>query len=252
MSFLNRSGKLAFALSIAVTMSLSACAPENGFRALGEETSHEGDDPSPPVLTAQEQSKLAKFNEPVQVDQAHVEQILSKYAHLDPNGEVPTTLLQKAVLYFDANQAHTPNKKYLSIVDFSQRSSEARLFIVALSTGAVWKLHVAHGKNSDKNDDGIAEAFSNINGSEMSSLGVYLTAETYSGKHGLSLRLDGLSSTNSNVRMREIVMHAATYVYDTNKKAGRSWGCLALPPADRDRAVSLLKGGSLIYVGLSQ
>jgi len=120
-----------------------------------------------------------------------------------------------------------------------------------MSTGAVLSLHVAHGMGSDKNNNGYAESFGNTSGSEKSSLGYYRAAETYIGVHGLSLRLDGLSSSNSNVRSRAIVIHPALYVIDANIKQGRSWGCLAIPYADRDKVIGLLKGGSIIYAGLA-
>ncbi|MCP5916770.1 murein L,D-transpeptidase catalytic domain family protein, partial [Klebsiella pneumoniae] len=75
-----------------------------------------------------------------------------------------------------------------------------RFFIVDMNSGSVWPLHVAHGKGSDSNHDGYAEKFSNTSGSNASSLGYYITAETYNGSNGYSLRLDGMSSTNSNAR----------------------------------------------------
>jgi hypothetical protein len=111
---------------------------------------------------------------------------------------------------------------------------------------------VAHGSGSDKANDGYAEKFSNVSGSNASSLGFYMTAETYNGKHGLSLRLDGLSSTNSNVRARAVVIHGASYVSDSDIKAGRSWGCPAVSMASKDKVIKMLKGGSIIYAGLSK
>ena len=65
-------------------------------------------------------------------------------------------------------------------------------------------------------------------GSKMTSLGTYVTAETYYGKHGLSLRLDGLDKENSRARERAIVIHGADYVTPDRTKMGRSWGCPAL------------------------
>jgi hypothetical protein len=80
----------------------------------------------------------------------------------------------------------------------------------------------------------------------MSSLGFYLTAETYNGEHGYSLRLDGLSSTNSNARERAIVIHAADYVAP-GEKIGRSWGCPAVEPRYHQQIIDELKEGALIY-----
>jgi hypothetical protein len=178
-------------------------------------------------------------------------QVLSNYSHLDPNHIVPTALLEKAVVYFEANKSRFANQNYLSVIDFSKKSTKARFFVVNLKTGAVWSLHTAHGKGSDSNNDGVAESFGNVSGSGKSSLGFYRTAETYQGKHGYSLRLDGLSSTNSKVRARAIVVHEAAYVSEAAKIQGRSLGCPAVTHSNRDKLINQIKNGSLIYAGLS-
>ncbi len=178
-------------------------------------------------------------------------QILSKYSFLDPDRVVPSKLLETAVLYYDSNLANIPNKNYLSVIDFSKNSAKARFFVINMSTGAVWSMHVAHGKGSDKDHDGIAEKFSNVEGSNASSLGIYLTAESYMGHNGNSLRLDGLSSTNSNARERAIVVHGATYVSEEDEIPGRSAGCPAVSHANRDQLIAQIKEGSIIYADLS-
>ena len=81
----------------------------------------------------------------------------------------------------------------------------------------------------------------------MSSLGLYRTAETFNSQHGYSLRLDGLSPTNSKVRARGIIMHPASYVSDRKEYAGRSWGCFALDPAVSASTITKLKGRALLY-----
>ena len=176
---------------------------------------------------------------------------LAKYAHLDPLRLVPTDLLSKAVLYFDANPSLFTNKKYISVIDFSKSSRLKRFFIIDMKSGSVWAIHTAHGKGSDANHDGLAEKFSNMSGSNASSLGFYKAAETYSGKYGKSLRLDGLSSTNSNARARAVVVHGANYVSETNVIQGRSWGCPAVAMGHKDKVIDMIKGGSLIYAGLA-
>lgn len=222
-----------------------SCAPENSANTPNEETTHELAEPSAPQLAPEQKDNIAQFKEPG--SDVRTEAVLASYSHVDPTGQVPKSLLNKALLYFDTNKAHIQNQAFLTVVDFSQNATLARLFMIDMSSGAVSTLHVAHGKGSDPKNTGNATIFSNTSGSEASSVGYYLTAETYSGTHGLSLRLDGLSTTNSNVRQRAIVMHGASYVYDDNRKAGRSWGCFAVPMADRNRMISALKGGSLIY-----
>ncbi len=173
------------------------------------------------------------------------------YIQIDPTNMVPAKLKAAAVAFYQANQSLITNKNYLSVVDFSSSSDRARFFIIDMNSGAVLALHVAHGKNSDPTNQGLATLFSNIVGSEQSSLGFYLTAETYSSGHGLSLKLEGLSPTNSKVRERIIVLHGVDYVVESDIFPGRSWGCLAIAMRERDRVVEMLKGGSVIYAGLN-
>jgi hypothetical protein len=171
---------------------------------------------------------------------------------VDPTGVVPKGLLTKALAYYNANLSKLGNAGYLTVIDFGQHSKGKRFYLINMTTGSVWQLHVAHGVGTDPNHTGTPQKFSNTSGSRMSSLGFYLTAETYSGNNGLSLRLDGLSSTNSKARSRAIVLHGANYVVDDDIKQGRSWGCPAVPMRHRDQIVRMLKGGSLIYAGLAQ
>ncbi len=178
-------------------------------------------------------------------------QILAAYSHLDPGHLVPVSLLEKALTYFEANKSKFANQNVISVVDFSKSSKSERFWIIDLKSGAVWAMRSAHGKGSDANDDGMADTFGNAMGSGKSSLGYYRTAETYDGKNGNSLRLDGLSSTNSNVRARAVVVHGANYVSEIEKIQGRSLGCLAVSHDNRDKLIAQIKEGSLIYAGLS-
>ncbi|MBC7370731.1 MAG: murein L,D-transpeptidase catalytic domain family protein [Bdellovibrionaceae bacterium] len=173
--------------------------------------------------------------------------ILARYDYLDPQNIVPSAPLEAAVIYFDKNKSKIKNQNYLSVIDFAQASGKKRFYIINMSTGAVWNIHTAHGNGSDPDHDGFATKFSNNSGSNMTSLGFYMTGETYFGKHDLSLRLDGLSSTNSSARERAIVIHGAWYVEDRERIQGRSEGCPAVSLANSERVVNLLKNGSLIY-----
>lgn len=191
------------------------------------------------------------LNEPT-VDPVQRQATLEKYKHLDPTKLVPRNLFEKAVLTFDANASAFPNKNYLGVVDFSKRSNKARWWIIDMKTGSVWAIHVAHGKGSDTNNDGYAEKFSNVYGSNMSSLGVYRAAETYqSKKFGYSLRVDGLSATNSKVRERAIVIHPAWYVSESNVIQGRTSGCLGVASNLSRKLIDMIKNGSMILVDLS-
>lgn len=140
------------------------------------------------------------------------------------------------------------NDDMMIVIDYSKHSSEPRFFLIDMNTLQTESFLVSHGRNSDKNHDGIADAFSNISGSKMTSLGTYVTAETYYGKHGLSLRLDGLDKENSRARERAIVIHGADYVTPTRKKMGRSWGCPALERAVAEKLIPEIANGVLIYV----
>jgi hypothetical protein len=175
------------------------------------------------------------------------EKILAKYDHLDPSNLVPDKYLKAAVLYYDANLTKIKNKSVLSVIDYSKSSTTKRFFLIDMATGGVTAYHVSHGKGSDSDHDGYAEKFSNTEGSNATSLGYYMTAETYSGSNGYSLRLDGLSSTNSNARSRAVVVHGADYVQDKNVIQGRSWGCPAFSQANKTKVINLIKGGSIIY-----
>ncbi len=137
----------------------------------------------------------------------------------------------------------------LTFIDYSRPSTEPRLFVLDLEASRVTFAElVAHGRGSGENS---AERFSNRDGSHMSSLGVFRSGGTYSGQHGLSLRLDGLEpGFNDRARERAIVMHAAGYVSEAmiaaQGRLGRSWGCPAVRPAIARKLIEAIEGGSLV------
>lgn len=139
----------------------------------------------------------------------------------------------------------------VAIVDLGAHSAQRRFFILDLETGDVEGWHTTHGSGSDADHDGYAESFSNTPGSLASSLGAYRTGERYTGRWGLSLRLDGLQASNDQARARAIVIHPAEYAapdyIQRFGKAGRSWGCFALPPADNERLIGRLEAGVFLY-----
>lgn len=230
---------------------LSACAKDSGPGADLSEDQGQEDVDGPGEISRGEYVKSLPWATPSYT--SHEEkQILDLYAGLDPNRVVPSNLLKKVVLYFHRNKDLISNHEYISVIDFSKSSKYRRFFLIHLPSGQVTRVHVAHGKNSDLNNDGIPERFSNRPGSEQSSLGFYLTWETYFGRNGYSLRMDGLSSTNSNARDRAVVIHGAAYVKDQNVKQGRSQGCPAFSMNNKDLMIDALKGGTLIYAGRSR
>lgn len=143
------------------------------------------------------------------------------------------------------------NEDIVTIIDFSKPSTEKRLFILDLEKQKIlYHTYVAHGKNTGQN---MATKFSNNKGSNQSSLGLFRTAESYQGKHGYSLRLDGLEEGfNDNARSRAVVMHSASYVSEgfiqKHGRLGRSWGCPALPVELSKEIIDLIKGGSCLYI----
>lgn len=174
------------------------------------------------------------------------EEILALYAHLDPQRIIKDRQREELIVYFHENKSRFQNQDVISVIDFSVNRSKKRWHFIDMKTGAVDSVHVAHGKKSETTVRGMATEFSNDDGSNMSSLGFYKGAEVYKGANeGDSLKLDGLSPTNSNARARYIVVHGAAYV--TSSGAGRSEGCPAVSHADRQRVIHRIKNGSLIY-----
>lgn len=142
------------------------------------------------------------------------------------------------------------NAEYLTIIDFSQSSRKKRFYLINIEDKKlVENTFVAHGKNSGVDE---AKSFSNIHESNQSSLGFYLTKATYTGKHGLSLRLSGLEKGfNDNAEARAIVVHGADYVNAGRVNGafmGRSLGCPALPQEISSEVISKIKDGSLLFV----
>jgi len=166
-------------------------------------------------------------------------------------GVVPADLKRKALEYFNSNSDKIQNKRYIGIVDFAEHSSRARFYIMDMQSGNVRAIRVAHGSGSDPDGDGYATKFSNVPNSKASSLGVYITGALYNGKHGKSMRLHGISSTNSNALSRAVVVHESAYVQEANMRQGRSFGCLAVASTEIRNVLASLNGGAMIYAGLS-
>jgi len=139
----------------------------------------------------------------------------------------------------------------LTVIDFNRPSVDERLFVIDVNRGSVlYSALVAHGSGSG---DIFAENFSNDPGSHQSSLGFYTTGDTYDGKHGYSLKLQGQEQgINDNAESRSIVIHGADYVsYDFIRKhgrLGRSQGCPALSFESFQQVIDLIKGGSCLFI----
>lgn len=139
----------------------------------------------------------------------------------------------------------------VGIADFALPSSLPRFHFANLERGEVRSFLVSHGRGSDPEHYGFLKTFSNEVGSLATSRGSYITYEWYNGKYGTSIRLGGLSSDNSNVLDRAIVLHPAWYanpdMLEKWGKLGRSDGCFAMGEGDFKEALWHLSGGRLIY-----
>jgi hypothetical protein len=139
----------------------------------------------------------------------------------------------------------------LTIIDYSKPSSEKRFFVIDIQNKQLeYSSFVAHGKNSG---DNFVTSFSNLPNSLQSSIGFFITAETYTGENGYSMKLDGLEKgINDNARSREIVIHGADYVsqeYITKYgRLGRSWGCPSLPREVSKEIIDIIANGSCLFI----
>jgi hypothetical protein len=167
---------------------------------------------------------------------------------LAPPGIDPQ-LFQRAK--FAMEQHRIAYRDKIGVVDFSRPSSEPRFHVVDLQNNSVQSFRVTHGRGSDPDHSGYLQRFSNDFGSYASSNGTYTTDDYYYGKHGLSLRLNGLDATNNNAMARAIVIHGAWYaepeMLDQHGQLGRSEGCFAMSERDRTDVMRQLAGGRMIY-----
>lgn len=177
---------------------------------------------------------------------------LARYDYVDPQNIVPQKALTRALEYYDRYYNQISNRDYITVIDFTQISSSKRMYVINMKSGAVTRYLVSHGNGSDPSHSGYARKFSNTSGSNMSSLGMYVTGNEYYGKHGRSMRLVGLESTNNNAMSRAIVVHGAWYVDPQYKPLGRSQGCPAVEEKYINSLVTQLKGGSVYYIWAGQ
>jgi len=170
------------------------------------------------------------------------------------NTDLPSLQVLETALagYEILNQAQTIVRPgIITIIDFSLPSDKERLWVLDLANNKVlFHCLVSHGRNSG---DLMAENFSNIPGSFASSPGFYATGDTYTGRNGLSLVLEGLEAgINDKARDRAIVMHGANYVspeyIKENGRLGRSYGCPAVPEKICGEIIQSIKGGSCLFI----
>lgn len=174
-------------------------------------------------------------------------------ANLQQSG-LDINVFQKALTgFFNLKLANKlpQSSQVITVVDFNKSSREKRMWIVdLLSKQLLLNTWVAHGQGSG---DDMATQFSDRDDSHQSSIGFYVTDDIYNGKHGRSLRLDGMDAGfNANARARAIVVHAADYVGEGTiaslGRLGRSFGCPAVAPEVRDQVIDAIKGHTMLFI----
>lgn len=173
------------------------------------------------------------------IQENNIHQLINNNENLNPR-----ILKLGLTAYRWAKMHRHVQKTILTIVNFNMPSRKKRLWVIDLHTDKILAYTlVANGK--DKN-------FSNQLDSDGTSLGIYLTGNTYIGKHGYSLRLHGLEKgINNNAYARAVVIHPAWYVSTAFAKKygrlGRSWGCFALNKQIASKIIHIIKNGSVLF-----
>lgn len=171
------------------------------------------------------------------------------YTDMQLEGKVNFVAFMQAFTGY--NKIEDKKKEIITLIDFTKPSSEERLFVLDMKRKKLlFSSVVSHGRNSG---DLYATSFSNKNGSYKSSLGFFITENTYYGKNGYSLVLDGLEEgINDNAKERAIVIHGSRYVNPSvvaaSGKLGRSLGCPAIPLDITRKVIDTIKDGSLLYI----
>lgn len=171
---------------------------------------------------------------------------------VDATGGPAREALEAAMHAYDRAQreGRIAHPGLLTLIDYTRPSVDRRLWVIDVRSGDVlFNELVAHGRGSG---DNLATAFSNDDNSHMSSLGLFVTGDTYVGHNGYSLRLDGLDpGLNNHALARAIVIHGAAYVSDVFAKhigrLGRSWGCPAVRPEIARTLIDTIKGGTVVF-----
>ena len=164
-------------------------------------------------------------------------------------------LMLRARAELDRLGTSIPHHDLVGIANYALPSHVPRFHLIDMQAGRVMQSFlVAHGRGSDPRHSGRVQRFSNDVGSYASSDGAYRTGEQYVGKHGRSIRLDGLDASNSNAEVRAIVVHSAWYVSPTmlqaRGKLGRSEGCFVFSDDDHELVLERLGPDRLLLAGM--
>ena len=164
---------------------------------------------------------------------------------------VDPRLMNRALAALNTHRSAVRHADVIAIADYSRASREPRFHLVDMVSGVTTSMLVAHGRGSDPAHSGWLQQFSNQDGSYASCAGAFVTGGEYVGKHGRSMRLEGLDASNNNALDRAIVIHTATYVTEAMArnlgKVGRSQGCFTVTAADLQAVLVRLGGGRFLY-----
>jgi L,D-transpeptidase catalytic domain len=195
-------------------------------------------------------SKLVAFNAPIPAG-ININFLFNSLNSKKFNVPKITCFAQAIDGFFTLKSKGLVSKNILTLIDFSLPSSAKRLWVIDMNSNTVlYNTVVSHGMNSGGE---FATSFSNSQSSNKSSLGFYATGETYIGKNGFSMKLDGLEKgVNSNARSRAVVMHGAYYanpsILNSQNYLGRSQGCPALPENLSKQVINTIKGKSCLFI----
>ena len=228
--------------------------PGHAFRQHSE-TQHSTAAPShvAPVLD----ERTSRGNQAMQEQLRH-HMAATEYARgMSPDSLADTGLrsgvFSKAMHSFEkAYQEGRSNSPVVTIIDYEMPSNQKRLWVIDLEQKKLlFHEFTTHGQGSDRNHDGKMDSASNTVNSNQSNVGLLVTDQTYTGRHGKSLKMDGLEpGFNDNAKDRSIVFHSARYADDKyierHGKAGRSHGCPALDPDVSGQIIDTIKDGKLV------
>jgi hypothetical protein len=188
--------------------------------------------------------------DPTETNTVLVDQICkSIYNDAGLKGKLDYNIFHRA--YYGMEVLCAPRTDILTIIDYTKPACDKRFYVIDIvNRKLLYYTLVAHGKNSGEQ---MCTRVSNRPKSLQSSPGFFLTAETYSGRQGYSLRLDGMEpGLNDLARYRAIVVHGAEYVaqhyVDDVGYIGRSFGCVAIPLEVNQKVIDKIKGGTCLYV----
>ncbi|HMR18804.1 MAG TPA: murein L,D-transpeptidase catalytic domain family protein [Sphingobacterium sp.] len=171
------------------------------------------------------------------------------YHQLDLDEKLKYEIFEMAFLGYE--QLPVRNRDIITIIDFTLPSTEKRMYVIDLKNKKLlFHTIVSHGRNSGQK---YATSFSNRHGSYQSSLGFYVTENTYQGGNGYSLVLNGLErGINDQAKARAVVIHGADYcsqkIINATGRLGRSYGCPALPRELNKPIIDAIKGGSMLFI----